>query len=326
MKRVLITGGAGFVGRYFTKEFLDRGDRVYCIDNIAEFTGGIDPNSGWPLFDPRDYNNFIFKKMDCRKFFNENRDMFFDYSFHLAAIVGGRLMIENNPLAVADDLSIDANYWQWAQGAKPKKTICFSSSAAYPINLQKEKDYKLLKEDMINFNSTLGQPDMSYGWSKLTHEYLAKLAFEKHGLESVVYRPFSGYGEDQDETYPFPSICKRALKNKGQNILRVWGSGLQMRDFIHIEDCVSGVVKTMDKIDNAEALNLSTGTYTSFINFATLAANVCGYNPTVQGTESKPSGVFARGGDTQKQESFGFKHKISFKQGIERAINYYTNN
>lgn len=59
-------------------------------------------------------------------------------------------------------------------------------------------------------------PDMSYGWAKLTHEYLSRLACEKHGLKSVTYRPFSGYGEDQDDHYPFPSICKRALANKGQ--------------------------------------------------------------------------------------------------------------
>ena len=216
MEKILITGGAGFVGRHFVKRFLDAGDEVHCVDNIAQYTGGINPESTWPLFDPRDYNNFNFYNTDCRKFFNEYRNTYFDYSFHLAAIVGGRLMIENNPLAVADDLSIDACYWQWAQSARPGKTICFSSSAAYPINKQKKDSYVLLKEDMIDFNSSLGQPDMSYGWSKLTHEYLAKLAYEKHGLKSVVYRPFSGYGEDQDDSYPFPSICKRAIENYGK--------------------------------------------------------------------------------------------------------------
>ena len=70
----------------------------------------------------------------------------------------------------------------------------------------------LLTEDMISFDLELGMPDMSYGWAKLTCEYLARLAYEKHGLKSVCYRPFSGYGEDQDDTYPFPSICKRASR------------------------------------------------------------------------------------------------------------------
>ncbi len=67
-----------------------------------------------------------------------------DYAFHLAAIVGGRLMIEQNPLAVADDLSIDSEYWQWAVKTRPKKTICFSSSAAYPIKHQTFDQYRHL--------------------------------------------------------------------------------------------------------------------------------------------------------------------------------------
>lgn len=326
MKRILITGGAGFVGRHFVKRFLDNGDEVVCIDNIKEFTGGIDPDKGWPLYNPKDYNNFHFQKEDCRKYFELNQNSYFDYAFHLAAIVGGRLMIENNPLAVADDLSIDAAYWQWAKEAKPGKTICFSSSAAYPINLQREDDYILLKEDSIDFNSNLGQPDMSYGWAKLTHEYLAKLAFEKHNIKSVVYRPFSGYGEDQDDSYPFPGICKRALKMKGEDELMVWGSGKQKRDFIHIEDCVDGVLSTMDKIDDGDALNLSTGIYTDFIEFATMAADACGYNPIVKGMVDKPTGVFARGGDTTKQKEFGFQHKTKFKDGIKSAILYYEKN
>ena len=76
---------------------------------------------------------------------------------------------------------------------------------------------------MIDFDDDIGMPDMSYGWAKLTCEYLARLAYERHGLKSVSYRPFSGYGEDQDDTYPFPSICKRAIANKGS--ARTFGLG-----------------------------------------------------------------------------------------------------
>jgi len=209
MRKILVTGAAGFVGRHVVKRLLDAGDEVHAVDCVAPYTGGIDPANGWPLFDPRDCRNFHFYKEDCRTWFERVKDSDFDYAFHLAAMVGGRLMIENNPLAVADDLAIDASYWQWAKIAHPKKTACFSSSAAYPIQLQRPDHYVLLKEDMISFESDIGMPDMSYGWAKLTCEYLARLAYEKHGLKSICYRPFSGYGEDQDDAYPFPSICKR---------------------------------------------------------------------------------------------------------------------
>lgn len=323
MSKVLVTGGAGFVGRHFVRRLLERGDEVYCVDNIAPLTGGIHPDSGWPFFDPRNFDNFHFFEQDCRVWFRENRDAGFDYAFHLAAIVGGRLVIENNPLAVAVDLSIDAEYWGWAKDAKPDRTVCFSSSAAYPVGLQTAENYVLLTEDMINFTSDIGMPDLSYGWSKLTCEYLARLAFERYGLKSVCYRPFSGYGEDQDDTYPFPSICKRAIANKGADVLKVWGTGLQMRDFIHIEDCVTGVLTTCDKIDDGDAINLSTGIYTNFRQFAGLAAEVCGYHPDVQGMSDMPTGVFARGGDTKKQQEFGFVHTISFKEGVSRAIEHF---
>jgi len=214
LKKILITGGAGFVGRHFAKRFLDLGDEIYCVDPIVQMTGGIDPQNGWPLFNPFDYRNFHFFKDDCRDFFQVNQEVDFDLTLHLAAIVGGRLMIENNPLAVADDLAIDAAYWQWAKIARPSKTICFSSSAAYPVKYQQEHSYRLLEEEMINFQSDVGIPDMTYGWAKLTCEYIARIAYQKYGLKSVCYRPFSGYGEDQDDTYPVPSICKRAIQIK----------------------------------------------------------------------------------------------------------------
>jgi len=324
MKKILITGGAGFVGRRFCKRYLNAGDLVYCVDPVAAHTGGIDPGAGWPLYNPNDYDNFHFFQQDCREWFKQNPDDDFDYVFHLAAMVGGRAMIENRPLAVADDLSIDAEFWQWAERARPAKTLCFSSSAAYPIGKQREDGYELLTEDMIAFDNDIGMPDMSYGWAKLTCEYLARLAYEKHGLKSVCYRPFSGYGEDQDDSYPFPSICKRAIAHQGQSKLTVWGTGDQMRDFIYIEDCVDGVLATMDKIDDGDALNLSTGIYTSFKQFARLAAEECGYEPEVIGLSDKPSGVFARGGDTKKQVEFGFKHNVNFRQGIKKALDHFA--
>ena len=324
MTKVLVTGAAGFVGRYFVRHFLDQGSEVHAVDSLAPLTGARDPAQGWPIYEPRDYAGFKFFGEDCRAYFRRVHDTEYDYAIHLAAMVGGRAMIEQNPIAVADDLSIDAEYWQWAKIARPNKTLCFSSSAAYPIKFQQEHNHSLLREDMISFENDIGMPDMSYGWAKLTCEYLAHLAYEKHGLKSICYRPFSGYGEDQDDTYPFPSICKRALANKGKPVLEVWGSGRQLRDFIHVEDCIKGAVRTMDQIDNGEAVNLSTGILTSFADFAAKAAELCGYKAEIKGMSDKPAGVHARGGDTTKQRTLGFTHSIEFDEGIKRALNYYA--
>ncbi len=326
MKNILITGGCGFVGRSFVEYFLKKKNRVVVVDNIFPGTGAIDVKYGWPNFEPRDYSKFKFFKEDCRSWFLKNKNKKFDLVLHLAAIVGGRLVIENNPIAVAQDLSIDADFWQWAQNAKPKKILCFSSSAAYPISFQTKNSFKLLNENMIDFKDFIGFPDMSYGWSKLTCEYLAKLAYERKGLKSVCYRPFSGYGPTQDMSYPFPSIIKRALKIKRkERKFMVWGSGKQMRDFIHIDDCVRGVIKTMNKIDDGSAINLSTGKYTSFIDFAKITFNLLGHKRMeVVGSTNKPEGVFARGGCTKKQRKLGFSPNTTLKNGIKNSLNFIS--
>ena len=96
----------------------------------------------WPFLDPRQFKQFHFYPEDCRAWFRRVYDTDFDYAFHLAAMVGGRMMIEHHPLAVADDLSMDAEYWQWAVQAQPRQTLCFSASAAYPIKLQRREHYE----------------------------------------------------------------------------------------------------------------------------------------------------------------------------------------
>ena len=182
-KKILITGAAGFVGRRLVKVMLDKGYDVVCVDNIAPLTGAIDPDQGWPLYNPKDYKNFNFYNLDCRDWFEKNLNNKFDYVFHLAAMVGGREVIENNPLTVAEDLSIDSHFWKWCTQSNPEKVISFSSSACYPIELQSYEKNRLLKEDDISFNKNIGMPDMTYGWAKLTCEYLGQIAFEKYGIK-----------------------------------------------------------------------------------------------------------------------------------------------
>ena len=112
---------------------------------------------------------------------------------HLAAVVGGRLTIDGNPLKVATDLAIDATFFNWVVKHRPfpRKVLFFSSSAAYPIAEQSQHHHRPLSEQLIDFNGYLGVPDMTYGWAKLTGEFLARHAVETYGLDVVIYRPFS---------------------------------------------------------------------------------------------------------------------------------------
>ena len=131
--------------------------------------------------------------------------------FHFAAIVGGRAKIDGDPMMVALDLSIDAEFFYWVCRHKPTRCLYPSSSAAYPVDLQTEGGAIALSESDINFKR-MGEPDMTYGWSKLTGEYLAHIAAKYYDVSVTCIRPFSGYGEDQDLTYPIPAIAPKSCQ------------------------------------------------------------------------------------------------------------------
>ena len=104
------------------------------------------------------------------------------------------------------------------------------------------------------------------------------------------------------------------------SVSAVWGSGRQMRDFIHVDDCIRGVLTMMDRIEDGSAVNLSTGILTSFTDLAAMAAELAGWRPAVRGLAGQPEGVFARGGDTRLQESLGFRAAIPLPEGLARAL------
>ena len=316
-KRVLITGGCGFVGRRFVKECSDMGCEVTVVDDLST---GISPKF-WPHF-VKPKNDIHFVKADVRNFFKKS-NLSFDLIIHLSAVVGGRLTIEGDPLKVATDLAIDAMFFNWLPTLKPipKKVLYFSSSAVYPIVYQTKKDSKRLSEDLVDFSDFIGVPDMTYGWSKLSGEFLAKHTVEKYGIEVVSFRPFSGYGEDQDLTYPFPSIVKRVI-NKESPII-IWGSGEQKRDFIHIDDVVKAVMIAKDKLKPGQCLNLGSGEETSFFELARLCMKFSGHDAEIKNDPSKPEGVFCRVCDSSRLFKF-YRPQISLKEGIERTIHYLS--
>jgi nucleoside-diphosphate-sugar epimerase len=320
--KVLVSGGCGFIGRHFVKRLLDDGHTVTAIDNMYS---GV-PREDW-MFQPNDISKLQLMIGDCRSFFNSAPPgslwsaSRFDLIIHCAAIVGGRVKIDDDPLEVAIDLAIDAEFFRWVTQAKPyPKVVYFSSSAVYPLELQTKETHCLLYESLVNFETyRVSKPDMTYGWVKLTGEYLAKFAREKYGLDVAIYRPFGGYGEDQDaKTYPFPAIIKRVAD--GENPVMVWGSGDQERDFIHVDDIVECVLQTYDKL-SGKVLNLGTGIPTSFFKLAEqiafAQASIAG--PSIRNDPLKPEGVFSRVADIFEMHSL-YIPKVSLTEGIKRAL------
>lgn len=324
MQRALVTGGAGFVGRHFCRRLLTEKWRVTCVDSLEPGSGARDP-SEWPFFNPLDYKEFEFIEKDCRLYFQEHLNSGverskYDVVFHLAAIIGGRINIEQRPLEVAQDLAIDAMFFSWATKATPGHVVYFSSSAAYPVVMQQRDQWRVLAEDMISFEKEIGVPDLSYGWAKLTGEFLGRLAHERHGLNVACYRPFSGYGEDQDPSYPMPGIVARAMGHRSGEPFEVWGSGRQLRDFIHIDDCVEGVMRTYRRISDGAALNLSTGDGVNFLDLAQRVLSKVGMQCSVAARTDRPEGVFARVGCPARQRQFGLTPSVSLDVGLDRMI------
>jgi GDP-L-fucose synthase len=317
--KILITGSHGFVGRNFVKHLVALGHDVIGVDRLLPGSGARDFNSWGQELQISTGGVFTEEIMDVRDWFVLNPDMQFDLVIHLAAVVGGRATIEGNPLAVAEDLALDSDFWRWVVRSKPGHVVSFSSSAAYPVSLQREDmEGLLLKESDLTFEGAIGAPDLTYGWAKMTNEYLGQLAASRYGIKVASYRPFSGYGADQDESYPFRAICERAYFRVTDERGRffVWGSGEQSRDFVHIKDVVSCVMTTYEQIEDGTALNISSGKLTTFKSLARMACELAGWNPEIVGMTDKPEGVFARGGDTSLQEKMGFTPSIGLEQGV----------
>jgi len=315
----LVTGGCGFVGRHFVNWLLRHGYQVTVVDNLST---GLAPEA-WPAhlrISGGHESSVTFQLADFRDYAKEASPDF-DLIAHFAAVVGGRLTIDGDPLSVATDLAIDATLFNWVvkQRPMPRKVLYFSSSAAYPISEQTPDNNYPLYEGLIDFDGKLGLPDMTYGWSKLTGEFLARHAAEKYGLDVVVYRPFSGYGEDQDFTYPFPGIIRRVAQ--GESPIVVWGSGDQLRDFIYIEDVIEAVFATADRLQPGEALNLGSGEGTSFRQLAQLACEVIGHEAQIVNDASKPEGVFARVGNCERMFQY-YRPVTSLRRGVELAYDY----
>jgi nucleoside-diphosphate-sugar epimerase len=287
--KILITGHLGFVGRSFLRYFGDK----------HKITG----------VDLKDGN-------DCREFFKESTQKF-DLIIHLAAIVGGRETIENEPLSVATDLSIDSEFFNWIIKTKQPRVVYFSSSAAYPVYLQSpELQYHLTESD-INLDD-IRLPDYTYGWAKLTGEYLAKFVREQ-GTKVYVFRPFSGYGADQDLTYPFPSFIDRI--NRKVSEFEIWGDGTQVRDFIHMEDIVEAVMSVVDNDIQIDALNLGSGIATPFNTLAETMFKISKWRPEngIKHLLEKPIGVSYRVCDPSLMLSI-YKPKYTLEERIEQIL------
>lgn len=294
-----ITGWSGFVGRHFYKYLTQLGWDVEGCD-IRDF---------W--------------QSDMRTWMRNNTSdrVKYDLVIHCAFHVGGREAIDGVNTNVAKNLELDGLFFDWVVRTKQKKVIYYSSSAAYPAHLQNYSMALPLSESDINLYPHalhIDAPDAGYGWAKLTAErHLVPMA-RAHGVDVTVLRPFSGYGEDQDLTYPFPAIVRRTKEHIDGEPFEVWGPAKQARDWVHIDDVVRASYAIATQAKN-ETVNICTGINTRFGELARMCLDEAGKTGELVFNEDKPTGVLVRVGDPTKMLEY-YEPKITIEEGVKRAF------
>lgn len=301
-KTALVTGASGFIGRHFTR---------YLRESLGYTVAGID------LVQSENVHSW-----DANTFFHgTGSETSYDLVVHAAYHVGGRATIDGNPSVLALNLALDANMFDWAVRTGQKHVLYFSSSAVYPVQLQTgkilEDDHFRLKEEHACPHLPL-LPDARYGWAKLTGEKLAQAAREQ-GLTVTVVRPFSGYGPDQSTDYPFPSLIRRVLAR--EDPVTVWGSGDQVRDWIHVSDVVRGSMVAVES--ETELVNLGTGRGTSMRELLHMTMEITGHSAPIHPLRDKPDGVMERVADTARLDEI-YTPCISLRAGIQEAVEYLS--
>jgi len=296
VKTALVTGSSGFVGRHFVRELDRRGWRVVRCDI-------------------KDQN-----QRDVMELARANQFKY-DLVVHCAARSPHRKAIDTQPAAMLYNQMLDAVMFEWAIRSQPRHMIYLSSSAVYPVGLQTPTalrlGYRLTERDTDpSVLPTNGQtePDGIYGKIKRTGETLS-LQLQDAGVPVHVVRPFSGYGEDQATDYPFGRFAEQI--NAGYPVIRLWGDGHQVRDWIHVDDVVNGALAVVDSGEPGP-VNLCTGVGTNMMTLIAKMAKEAGYVPRLEFVKGS-TGVAVRVGDPGRMERL-FTPKISLDEGVFRAI------
>jgi len=293
--RALVTGSAGFLGRHFRAELERRG---WDVD-------------GWDLVEDN----------DCLELFRHSTPTRYDLVVHAAAYEPHRAAIDGAADHLARNLHLDAAMFSWAQRTGQRRVLYLSSSAAYPVKLQSDAfRHRLVESNVVRDQTdmspgwewTWSMPDAGYGWAKLTGERMAA------GMSIPVHivRPFSGYGSDQDERWPFGAFVARAARRDGPFV--IWGPGTQVRDWVHVDDVVAGALAVVDA-DVRVPVNICTGVGTSMTELASLMCAEAGYTPTFELRPDAPVGVAYRVGDPTLLNTI-YAAKVDLAEGVARAL------
>jgi nucleoside-diphosphate-sugar epimerase len=313
-KKVLVTGGASFIGSHLVDALLERAATVRVVDNLSS---GRLANISRHV----DAGDVEFMEADLNDPYVADRAMHGqDLVFHLAADHGGRGYVDLHQVACATNLLLDGLVFKACRKAAVEKVVYASSGCVYPNHLQTDPGEVLyLTEDMV------GPPydaDNMYGWAKLMAEMTLRAYHEEAGMKAACCRYFTVYGDRGHENHAVIAMIARAFVKQDPYV--VWGTGEQIRNWTHVSDIVSGTIRAAETIDDGAGVNLGTMERTRVIECAREVLAYTKHDAEIELHPEMPTGPLNRVADNALAKMLmGWEPKVKFMDGLHQTIEWY---
>jgi nucleoside-diphosphate-sugar epimerase len=325
--RILVTGGASFIGSHLVDTLLKNGAVVMVAD---DFSSGRLSNLVYPLRKMGSTSwvagNLTVQQGDLKdKCFTRSVMKDVDTVFHLAALHGGRGYIDLHPAECCTNMILDQLVFEEAFNAGVER-ICFASSACvYPTFLQDSvgSSYLLREEDADAFVRDRALADLEYGWAKLMGEMALSAYHKEHGMKTSAVRIFTAYGPRENETHAIISLIARAFIKADPFV--IWGTGKQDRNFTYVQDIVDALILAAEKIEDGSPVNAGRDDRITIDDAAELVFNLVGWRPkTILHDLEKPQGAASRAANLERAERvLGWRPKNDYEEGFAKTIKWY---
>lgn len=333
-KRVVVTGGLGFIGGSVVQHLVRRGADVTIADKVFDPAMYV-PKLKRMLRIYADEGHPAALKVETidlasefHRFESLCRDK--DAVFHLAALFGGREFVNTRQADCAKMLAVDHNVVDAASRAGVERLAYSSSACVYPDALQAEGSAPLREEDVLSTGDGFRQSDNLYGWAKLMGELQCKVYHEERGMKTSACRYLTVYGPGElDTSHAISALVEKALR--GQDPLEIWGSGKQERGFTFVDDIVAGTVAAAEKIEDGTPINLGWAKRYSLDTVASLiigevGSHYDGWSPGLVHLTDKPEGPRSRALDVSRAKTLlGWEPKVDLPEGIRRTVEWHRN-
>jgi UDP-glucose 4-epimerase len=313
-KKVLITG-ASFIGFHLIKKLIDLDVSHIRVVNLTN------KNKKNLIKNFKDIEFYAYDLRDIEKARKSIKKI--DIVFHLAADHGGRGYVALKQSNTATNFILDGSVFKACLENQVEKIFYASSGCVYPNFIQNEKNKKIyLKETDVK---PPYDADNLYGWAKLMGELTLKQYYKDYGLKSAIGRFFTVYGPYAKESHAvMATIAKAFIK---QDPFEVWGDGEQIRNWTYVEDIVDGIIKLIEKVDDATPVNLGTEERIKVIDMVNLVFKYTGFYPKKIKFLSMPTGPINRVADISlAKKLLNWQPKYDFKTGLKKTIEWYFEN